>query len=39
MFSIPNINHDTFKNASPPWNQMAAQAAGGQNHEEHHPKG
>src|SRR2546429_6676543 len=21
MFSIPNINHDTFKNASPPWNQ------------------
>src|SRR5437867_7306149 len=21
MFSIPNINHDTFKSASPPWNQ------------------
>src|SRR5947199_3430177 len=22
MFSIPNINHDTFKSASPPWNQF-----------------
>src|SRR5256884_2638693 len=21
MFSIPNINHDTFKSASPPWNE------------------